>query len=209
MGQKVNPLGFRLSTKKYNNKIWFKNFTEYSFFIKEETLIYKYLKEKNKILNINKIKFKRNTIKKILIIFIYSIFPFLIENKNYLKRLNTYLLKFLKTKTIILIKNIKVKSPFTKANLLANAIAQQIKNRVSFQRILQIFIIKKNLEKILGIKIQLAGRLNGAEKAKTEWYRKGRIPLQTLFANIEYSQQMVKTKYGIIGIKIWLFKKNL
>lgn len=206
MGQKVNPIGFRLSIKNQTNSVWFENFKSYSLFIKEEVLICEYFTTQN--LNINKIKFKRNLVNFFLIIYIYTLFPYLIEKKLYLQNISKKFLRLLKSKYIISINFIKILNPFTKANLLANAISQQIKNRVSFNRILQLFVLKKNLIKIFGIKIQISGRINGREKAKTEWYKKGCIPLQTLLANIEYSQKVVPTKYGSIGIKLWLFKKN-
>jgi small subunit ribosomal protein S3 len=101
----------------------------------------------------------------------------------------------------------EVKNPFTKASLVAEMAGQQIEKRIPFRQVL-----KKSIERVMqdkeikGIRMEVSGRLNGAEMARTEWIRHGRVPLQTISANIDYSSKEAKTIYGLLGIKIWLFK---
>lgn len=196
MGQKINPIGFRLNTQK-RCSIWYENFKAYSFALKEDNQILTFFKNKMDKWAINKIKIKRELNTKIVIIHIHTKYPHLILNYKNLK-------VALQIKHKMVIKSFTIENSITKINLLALIIAEQIQERISFQRIIQIILLKLETSTFRGIKIQISGRLNGIEKAKTEWYRKGSIPLNTLVAKIEYTQKTVITKYGSIGLKIWL-----
>lgn len=196
MGQKINPIGFRLKTQQ-RCSIWYENFKAYSFALKEDNQILTFFKNKMDKWAINKIKIKREVNRKIVTIHIHTKYPHLILNSKNLKVI-------LQIKQKILLKLFKIENSLTKINLLALIIADQIQERISFQRIMQIILLKLENTTFRGIKIQISGRLNGIEKAKTEWYRKGSIPLNTIVAQIEYTQKTVITKYGSIGLKIWL-----
>jgi small subunit ribosomal protein S3 len=100
----------------------------------------------------------------------------------------------------------KVENPNTSANILADDLAEQLEKRIPFRRAMKTVLQRAEREKIPGIKIQVSGRLNGAEIARTEWIRKGRVPLHTLQAKIDYRARTAKTIYGLLGIKIWLYK---
>jgi small subunit ribosomal protein S3 len=100
----------------------------------------------------------------------------------------------------------KIETPNTSAALLANDLAEQLEKRIPFRRAMKTVLQRAEREKIPGIKIQVSGRLNGAEIARTEWIRKGRVPLHTLQAKIDYRARTAKTIYGLLGIKIWLYK---
>jgi small subunit ribosomal protein S3 len=93
--------------------------------------------------------------------------------------------------------------------LIGDYIVEQLENRVAFRRALKQAITRAKAAKVKGIKIQVAGRLNGAEMARTEWIREGRVPLQTLRANIDYAEKRANTIYGVLGIKVWLFKGEI
>ena len=116
------------------------------------------------------------------------------------------IIKKLKVSNKIRINIIEIKEPDREAVLIGQWIAQQLEKRVAFRRTVRQGIQKANKANIDGIKVQISGRLNGAEIARTEWVREGRVPLQTLRANIDYAYTTAYTIYGILGIKIWLFK---
>ncbi len=198
MGQKVNPNGFRLNFKK-TFITWYEIQQKYSCLLNKNYKILIFFEKKKNEFAINKIKINQNIENKIININIHTPYPQLIKASIY-KQLQ------IKVKEKLFIKLFKIHNPIKKINFLSEIIADQIKERITFQRIIQIILQK--LEKITfkGIKIQIAGRLNGIEKAKTEWFKKGQIPLNTISAQIEYVQKTVLTKFGTIGIKIWLFK---
>ncbi|CAM9095057.1 unnamed protein product [Choristocarpus tenellus] len=218
MGHKTHPLGFRLGILQTDKSTWYSNSNSYAKNIKEDyqirQIIFQFLKANN-IQNpgISKILIKRNE-KNHFFIEILTIYPGLIVGKSgsILRELDQKLTLFLKTKKI-LINIIEIQFPYKEAVIVANALANKLEERVSVRKALREVInrykIEKDLKNLKGIKVQIAGRLNGAEIARTEWVREGRVPLQTLRANIDYSYQTAKTIYGILGIKIWLFKNDV
>ena len=110
----------------------------------------------------------------------------------------------------ILLNIIKITKPYTEATLLADVLIFNLQKRISFRKCIRKILERYRIENELnGIKIQIAGRLNGAEIARTEWIREGRVPLQTLRADIDYSYKTAQTSYGILGIKIWIFKTEI
>lgn len=225
MGQKVHPLGLRLGITQNHRSIWFSKFSNYPYLVLEDTNIRSYILKKYPKAHIVDILIKRyittqNTETKesidLIEITINTALPNkILDNKN--KKKSLMELKFLLEKCFqkkrnkknlpkieIILNVFKVNDIYLEASVLADYLIQQLEERVPFRSAL-----KKTLNrtrKLKGIKIQIAGRLNGAEIARTEWVRKGRVPLQTLRADIDYSYKTAKTIYGILGIKVWLFK---
>ena len=100
---------------------------------------------------------------------------------------------------------VEIKNPDTKATLIGNFIVEMLEKRVAFRKEIKKAISRTQAAKVLGVKIQVSGRLNGAEMARTEWIREGRVPLQTLRADIDYAEKRANTIYGVLGVKVWLF----
>jgi small subunit ribosomal protein S3 len=225
MGQKIHPLGLRLGITQKHRSIWFSKFNNYPYLILEDTTIRSYIFNKYPKAHIVDIIIKRyrttqNLETKELIdlieVTINTALPSKILNRKDKKQNLTELKNLLEKlcqkqrnnnnlpKVEILLNIFKIDDVYLEASVLADYLIQQLEQRVPFRSAL-----KKTLNrtrKLKGIKIQIAGRLNGAEIARTEWIRKGRVPLQTLRADIDYSYKTAKTIYGILGIKIWLFK---
>ena len=109
-------------------------------------------------------------------------------------------------KSQIILNVLKVQNPYASASIIADSLIEQLEQRVPFRAALKKSLERIRVAKLEGVKIQISGRLNGAEIARTEWVRKGRVPLQTLRADIDYSSKSAKTIYGILGIKVWTFK---
>lgn len=209
MGQKTNPLGFRLGIIKTWDSRWFAS-KNYAKFLLEDMAIKKYLKDKLYQAGISKIEIERAANKdKRVKINIHTSRPGLVIGRkgsevDSLKKE----LQVMTDKEVIL--NItEVKRPEIDAQLVAENVALQIERRVSFRR-----AMKRNVSQALkfgakGIKVMCAGRLAGAEMARTEWYREGRVPLQTIRADIDYGFAIARTKYGVIGIKVWIYKGEI
>jgi small subunit ribosomal protein S3 len=206
MGQKTHPVGFRLGVIRTWDSKWFaaKN---YALFLHEDITMKKFLKERLYQAGISKMEIERAANKdKRAKMNIWTSRPGIVigrkgaEVENLKKELQR-----LTDKEIIL--NItEVKRPEVDAQLVSENVALQLERRVSFRR-----AMKRNVSQAMkfgakGIKIMCSGRLAGAEMARTEWYREGRVPLQTIRADIEYGTATAKTKYGVIGVKVWLFK---
>jgi small subunit ribosomal protein S3 len=206
MGQKTHPVGFRLGVIRTWDSKWFaaKN---YALFLHEDITMKKFLKERLYQAGISKMEIERAANKdKRAKMNIWTSRPGIVigrkgaEVENLKKELQR-----LTDKEIIL--NItEVKRPEVDAQLVSENVALQLERRVSFRR-----AMKRNVSQAMkfgakGIKIMCSGRLAGAEMARTEWYREGRVPLQTIRADIEYGVATAKTKYGVIGVKVWLFK---
>lgn len=225
MGQKIHPLGLRLGITQKHRSIWFSKFNNYPYLILEDTNLRSYIFNKYPKAHIVDIIIKRyrttqNLETKELIdlieVTINTALPSKILNRKDKKQNLTELKNLLEQccqkqrnnnnlpKVEILLNVFKIDDVYLEASVLADYLIQQLEQRIPFRSAL-----KKTLNrtrKLKGIKIQIAGRLNGAEIARTEWVRKGRVPLQTLRADIDYSYKTAKTIYGILGIKIWLFK---
>jgi small subunit ribosomal protein S3 len=202
LGQKVNPIGLRLKILKEWDSKWFaeKNYTQY---LHEDFKIKKYLKKKLYHAGIAKIQIERaaNKIK----ITINTARPGLIIGKKgvEIEKTKDEIKKQFKIDPIININEIK--TPETNAQLVAENVAFQLERRVAFRRAMKRSVANARKYGVEGIKISCAGRLAGAEMARTEWYREGRVPLHTLRADIDYGFVEALTTYGIIGIKVWIF----
>jgi len=209
MGQKVHPIGFRLGVIRTWDSKWFaaKN---YAVFLHEDIMMKKFLKERLYQAGISKMEIERAANKdKRAKMNIWTSRPGIVIGRKgaEVESLKKELQK-LTDKEIIL--NItEVKRPEVDAQLVSENVALQLERRVSFRR-----AMKRNVSQAMkfgakGIKIMCSGRLAGAEMARTEWYREGRVPLQTLRADIDYGVATARTKYGVIGVKVWLFKGEI
>ncbi|MEO1942489.1 MAG: 30S ribosomal protein S3 [Campylobacterales bacterium] len=205
MGQKTNPIGLRLGINKNWRNRWFVDYNTMPEKVLEDYNLRKFLKKKLFYAGISEIIIER-TAKKLRIT-IFAAKPGIIIGKGgeNIERLKEELKGLIGNKELIL--NIKEeRNPNLSAQLAAERIATQLERRVNFRR-----AMKKVLQEALragakGVKVQVAGRLNGAEMARTEWYREGRVPLQTLRARIDYGFAEAMTTYGVIGVKVWIFK---
>jgi len=206
LGHKVHPYGFRLGYNKNWKSRWFsdKKYAEYVF---EDSRLRKYVKEKLFHAGISKIEIERAADKVRLILFTAR--PGIVIGRKgvEIEKLRAELKGKFAREFVIEVNEIR--RPETDAQLVAESIAQQLERRVAFRR-----AIKKTLgmaQKVgaLGIKVQCGGRLGGAEIARTEWAREGRVPLHTLRADIDYGVALAKTTYGIIGVKVWVFKGEI
>ena len=206
MGQKTNPIGIRLGINKTWSSVWFDE-KNYASKLHEDILIRKFLNKKLSDASIAKTEIERNSKK--ISINIFTARPGLVIGKGGSEVEN---LKKMITKMIGLEVQINVneiKSPQLEAILVGQNIAQQLEKKVNYRR-----VAKKTIQSTMsmgaeGIKICIAGRLNGADIARSETFREGRVPLHTLRANIDYAHVEALTTYGIIGIKIWIYKGEI
>jgi small subunit ribosomal protein S3 len=204
MGQKVSPIGFRLVRRKRWLSNWFANKQEFGDLIGEDRKIRKFLATKPACQGASRFQIKRMSGK--LEVTIVTARPGLVIGK---KGAEVDVLKSeLKTLTgkEVWIEVEEIKRPDLDAKLVADAIAKQLERRIPFRRIL-----KKAMQTTMdagaaGVKVQISGRIGGAEIARTEWYKEGRVPLHTLRMNIDYSEGRAETTYGSIGVKVWINK---
>ena len=219
MGQKVHPLGFRLVTTQKHRSVWFSEFANYPNFLEEDSLIREYLETKSTEAGISRIEIKRNGIGNKIEVEIYSARPgILVGNSgNGLSEIYKKLRKIISqekfsvknAKKTIIVKTIELTTPDAEAALIGDFIVSQLEKRVAFRRAIRQAIKRTQVAKVAGIKVQISGRLNGAEMARTEWIREGRVPLHTLRANIDYADKRANTIYGVLGVKVWLFKGEI
>lgn len=206
MGQKVNPVGLRLGVIKTWESKWYagKNYAKY---IIEDFKIRKFLKEKLNHAGIPKIEIERSS--KRIRLRIYTARPGIVIGKKgaEIDQLKKELEKFVNNEVLIDIQ--EVRKPEIDAQLVAENVALQIVRRVAFRRAMKRGVTSAMRFGAKGIKIICSGRLGGAEMARTEWYREGRVPLHTLRADIDYGFAEAKTTYGIVGIKVYLFKGEI
>ena len=207
MGQKTHPLGFRLGIIKNHRSTWYSSLKNYANTLKEDDWIRNFFNNLSKTSSISDIQINR--VKNSILINIKTTRPgeFIEEDKEYL-RLNgliKQLKKYLHKNQQIAIRIIEVNLGNLTASAIADFIANKLEDRVAFRRAIREALQISQNGKVKGIKIQVSGRLNGAEIARTEWVREGQVPLQTLEANIDYSTKEASTIYGILGIKVWLF----
>lgn len=206
MGQKTHPSGFRIGITKKHKSSWFSHMRFYSKIIQEDYTIRLYLETALNKASIALIHIERKVDQ--IEINLHTARPGVILGKmgTGIEHIREKLEAKLLSSTKIRINIIEVTEPDKEAILLAQWIAQQLEKRVAFRRAVRQGIQRAQKANIPGIKIQIAGRLNGAEIARKEWVREGRVPLQTLRADIDYAYTRAQTIYGILGIKVWLFK---
>nr|YP_010338497.1 ribosomal protein S3 [Rhodaphanes brevistipitata]UNJ18447.1 ribosomal protein S3 [Rhodaphanes brevistipitata] len=209
MGQKIHPLGFRLGVTQTHRSIWFAKPKKYSDLLQEDYKIRNYITKRFSDAQIARIQMCRRFDQ--IEVYIYSASPSIILGRmaSGIEELRNKLQKLLNSKSKIRVKVYEVDSGM-EAPLIAKDIASHLETKqVNFRRIVKSAIQKAQKANIKGVKIQISGRLNGAEIARSEWVREGRVPLQTLRADIDYTHQMAYTTYGILGIKVWLFKGEI
>ena len=210
MGQKVHPIGIRLGISKDWLSKWFSNSSEFPNYVYQDFLIRKTLDERLKDAATSKIQIERSSEK--TTITINSARPGIVIGKKGegIEGLRSELAKLMNTTINNVHLNIKeIKKPELDAKLVASSITQQLERRVLFRRAMKRAVTNTMRLGAEGIKIKISGRLNGAEIARSEWYQEGRVPLHTLRADIDYSVAEAKTTYGIIGVKVWIFRGEI
>lgn len=206
MGQKVNPVGFRVGiTRPWESK-WYAD-RDYQRLLHEDIKIRRYLKEKLYAAGISKIRIERAANK--AKVFIHAAKPGVVIDKrsNKLDQLRADLQKMVSTEVFLNV--MEVRKVDTDAQLVAENIATQLEKRVSFRRAMKKAMTQSRKAGAKGIKVMCAGRLGGAEMSRTEWYREGRVPLHTLRADVDYGLAEAKTTYGVIGVKVWVFRGEM
>ena len=205
MGQKVNPIGLRIGITRTWDSRWVAKPSEFSKFVYEDYLIRKYLKEKYYHAGIPKIEIERAGTN--VRIIIHAARPGIVIGKKgtEIEKIKSELKKQFKDRDIEVTVE-EVRRPELEAQLVAENIAQQIEKRVSFRRAMKRAVALVMRYGAQGVKVECSGRLGGAEIARSEWYRVGRVPLTTLRADIDYGFAVAVTKYGTIGVKVWIFK---
>jgi len=208
VGQKTHPLGFRLGVTQTHRSAWYSNLNEYSLLLKEDDKIRTYILSLTKMASISNIQINRDSVGNQIQLNIETGRPGILvgEKGTELKNLLVNLKKIVPENRQILLNIVEIN---LSAALLGEFVVKKLESRIAFRTAVRKAIIIAQKAKVGGIKIQVSGRLNGAEMARTEWVREGRVPLQTLRADIDYTSKEAKTIYGILGIKVWLFKSEI
>ena len=206
MGQKVKPIGLRLGINRTWDSRWFAE-KNYSELLHKDLNVRKYLMEKLKTAAVSKIVIERPAGR--ARVTIYSGRPGIIIGKKGqdIEKLRNELSKKLDMEVSLNI--LEIRKPEVDAKLVAENIAQQLERRVAFRRAMKRSVQSAMRLGAAGVRINCAGRLGGAEIARTEWYREGRVPLHTLRADVDYGEAEANTTYGICGIKVWIFKGEI
>jgi len=204
MGQKIHPTGFRLSVSRNWSSRWYASDRDFAGMLAEDIKVREYLKAKLKNASVSRVLIERPA--KNARITIFSSRPGVVIGKKGedIENLKRDLGKQLGVPVAVNIE--EVRKPEIDAKLIADSITQQLEKRIMFRRAMKRAMQNAMRLGALGIKIMSAGRLNGIEIARTEWYREGRVPLHTLRADIDYGVSEAKTTYGIIGVKVWVYK---
>ncbi|MBI4193531.1 MAG: 30S ribosomal protein S3 [Betaproteobacteria bacterium] len=204
MGQKIHPTGFRLSLNRNWASRWYANNRNFPEMLLEDIKVRDHLKQKLGHAAVSRVVIERPA--KNARITVFSARPGVVIGKKGedIESLKAELQKMLGVPVHVNIE--EVRKPELDAQLIADSIAQQLQKRIMFRRAMKRAITNAMRLGAQGIKIMSAGRLNGIEIARTEWYREGRVPLHTLRADIDYGFSEAKTTYGVIGIKVWVFK---
>jgi small subunit ribosomal protein S3 len=207
MGQKVNPIGMRLGINRTWDSRWFANKGEYGKLLHEDLLIREYLEKELAAASISKVVIERPHKK--CRVSVHSARPGIIIGKKGadIEKLRRKLAEM--TASEVHINIVEVRKPELDATIVAQSIAQQLERRVAFRRAMKRAVQSAMRLGALGIRINCGGRLGGAEIARMEWYREGRVPLHTLRADIDYGTASAKTAYGICGVKVWIFKGEI
>ena len=211
MGQKTHPLGFRLGITQEHKSSWYANFNQYANVIQEDDIIRTYINTISKFNSISNVRINRNGLNDQIQLNIETGKPGILvgDRGTGLETLLTNVKKLLPANRQLTINVFEVEKVDLDASLLADLVAEQLEKRIAFRRAIREALQRAQKQNVNGIKIQVSGRLNGAEIARSEWIREGRVPLQTLRADIDYSTQEANTIYGVLGIKVWLFKSEI
>jgi small subunit ribosomal protein S3 len=204
MGQKINPTGFRLSVSRNWSSRWYASNRDFAGMLAEDIKVREYLKAKLKNAAVSRVVIERPA--KNARITIFSARPGVVIGKKGedIENLKKELSRQLGVPVAVNIE--EVRKPEIDAKLIADSITQQLEKRIMFRRAMKRAMQNAMRLGALGIKIMSSGRLNGIEIARCEWYREGRVPLHTLRADIDYGTSEAKTTYGVIGVKVWVYK---
>ena len=204
MGQKIHPTGFRLAVNRSWSSKWYANSKNFAGTLSEDLKVREFLKKKLSHASLSRILIERPA--KNARITLFSARPGVVIGKKGedIENLRKQLSNMMSVPVTLNIE--EVRKPETDAQIIADSIANQLEKRIMFRR-----AMKRSMQSAMrfgaqGIKIMSSGRLNGAEIARTEWYREGRVPLHTLRADIDYGFAEANTTYGVIGIKVWVYK---
>jgi small subunit ribosomal protein S3 len=207
MGQKVHPTGIRLGIVKDWTSTWYANTRDYANFLYTDIKVREYLRKKLATASVSRIQIERPANNARVII--HTARPGIVIGKKGedIERLRMDISKMMGVPAQVSVEEIR--KPELDAYLVAESVAQQIERRIMFRRAMKRAVTNTMRLGALGIKINVSGRLNGAEIARSEWYREGRVPLHTLRADIDYGFAESHTTYGVIGIKVWIFKGEI
>lgn len=207
MGNKVNPIGLRLGVNRTWDSRWYADRGEYGKLLHEDIKIREYIKDHLAQAGVSRVVIERPAKKPRVTV--YSARPGVIIGKKGadIDKLRSDLGKLTGQETTLNI--VEIRKPEIDATLIAEGIAQQLERRVAFRRAMKRAVQSAMRLGALGIRVNAGGRLGGAEIARTEWYREGRVPLHTLRADIDYGTARASTAYGICGIKVWVFKGEI
>lgn len=206
MGQKINPVGFRVGVTRGWDSNWFAE-KDYARYLEEDLRIRKYINEKLRNASVSKIVIERAANK--AKVFVHAAKPGIILGKRTtgLEALRQDLQQMVSTEVYVTV--MEVRKVETDALLVAENIAAQLVKRVSFRRAMKKALTSAKRAGAKGIKVMCSGRLGGAEMSRREWYLDGRVPLHTLRADVDYGLAEAKTTYGVIGVKVWIFKGEI
>jgi small subunit ribosomal protein S3 len=204
MGQKIQPTGFRLAVTRDWSSRWYAGNKDFAGMLNDDIKVREFLRKRLKNASVGRVLIERPA--KNARITIYSARPGVVIGKKGedIEKLKVELNRMLGVPVHVNIEEIR--KPETDAQLVADSITQQLEKRIMFRRAMKRAIQNAMRLGALGVKIMSAGRLNGAEIARTEWYREGRVPLHTLRADVDYGTSEAHTTYGIIGVKVWVYK---
>ncbi|RZO68798.1 MAG: 30S ribosomal protein S3 [Parvularculaceae bacterium] len=207
MGQKVNPIGLRLGINRTWDSRWYAPSDTFADLLHEDIRIRRFLEKKLKQAGVSRIVIERPHKK--CRVTIYTARPGVVIGKKGadIEKLRSELQKLTESETVLNI--VEIRKPEIDATLVGENIAQQLERRVAFRRAMKRAMQTAMRMGALGIRVNVAGRLGGAEIARMEWYREGRVPLHTLRADIDYGVATARTTYGAIGIKVWIFKGEI
>jgi len=213
LGQKIHPILYRLGVNKDTESIWFAQGTTYVDFLQEDIQIRKYIHKRLDQKMVSRVKISRKTSS--ITIDIHTARPGLVIGKKgedidrLRNELNVLINKNRKNPISVSINIEQIDKMWLDARLVGHEVARQLEERVSFRRAMKLAMRNVLKEGALGVKVQVSGRLGGAEIARTERYKQGRTPLHTLRADIDYACVEANTTYGVIGIKVWIYKGDI
>ena len=204
MGQKVHPTGIRLGIAKDWNSTWYAEKGDYAEQLKSDLEVREYLQNRLSQAAVSRIQIERPA--KSARITIHTARPGIVIGKKGedIERLRREVSQLMGVPTHITVQEIR--KPVLDAKLVAEGIAQQLERRIMFRRAMKRAVGNAMRLGALGIKVSVAGRLNGADIARSEWYREGRVPLHTLRADVDYGTYEARTTYGVLGVKVWIYK---
>lgn len=207
MGQKVNPIGFRLGIVRNHNSIWYAEKHQYKDNLLTDILVREHLLGQLSHASVSKITIERTADNARVLI--HTARPGVVIGKKGedIDRMRAEITQIMKIPVTLSIQEIR--KPDLDAQLVAESVAQQLERRIMFRRAMKRGVQNSMRQGAKGVKIQVGGRLGGAEIARSEWYREGRVPLHTLRADVDYGLAEAKTTYGIIGVKAWIFRGEI